>query len=130
MSTIEEKLDYRQRRVTHEIIQEKREDVLKHFTNPKYAEERQEILDIFDRIDELIDDRIIYLDKWEDSKSMEDYEKIAKIKEEMQTLFDREFEIYKKVYEDYENLIASKSSVVFLLVIFLFLLLFLFLFFK
>ena len=113
MSTIEERLGYKPRRVNHEIIQEKREDLLKHFTIP---DKQQEILDIYDRVDELIDDRIIYLDKWEDSNSMEDYEKIVKIKEEMQTLFDREFEILKNVYEEYET---TNTRVFFVIILFL-----------
>ena len=114
---MEEIFGFKKRHVTHDIISSKREDII------KYLPREKEILEIYDKIDELIDDRIILLDRYEDTKSSEVLEKIKKIKEEMQTLFNREFEILSNRYILYEKSVLISFWVVIVAIV-LFLLLF------
>ena len=101
---MDKRLDYKERIVNHELIKNKRKDVLQYLTGNKIE---KEILEIYDKLDELIDDRIILIDKYQDllpSQRSETYEKIMKIKSDMNTLFEEEFEIFSSLLEVSDNI--------------------------
>lgn len=106
-------LDIKSRPITHELMQQKREDIDKLVY---YEDEKKEIIEIYDRVEELIDDRIIYLDRYEDSKSTEDLNKILEINKEMQTLMYKEIDIWKKIFEKIEKLNTRDKYISYILI--------------